>query len=141
MERLVVSSLSNQNPSSSSVLKCHKYVHEIIFLEPKCAAQWVKEIVNAVDSLKWSAFMLKDMCSRKCPVPECKCSKRAHQISNISVARSDQRILLAKTPHLAGEMPVDIVVSAFAFNKQLIKQMSREIERLATLYIFVRVQY
>ena len=37
-------------------------------------------------------------------------------------------------PHLAGEMPLDIVVSAYAFNKQLIKQMLRKIERLATLF-------
>ena len=44
-------------------------------------------------------------------------------------------------PRLAGEMPLDIVVFAYAFNKQLIKQMSRKIERLATLNIFVRIQY
>ena len=43
--------------------------------------------------------------------------------------------------HLAGEVPLDIVVVALAFNKQLIKQMSREIKRLATLYILVRIQY
>ena len=44
-------------------------------------------------------------------------------------------------PHLAGEMPLDIVVLACVFIEQLIEQMSRKIERLARLYIFVRIQY
>ena len=34
VRRLMVSSLSNQKPLSPSDLNCHKYVHEIILLNP-----------------------------------------------------------------------------------------------------------